>query len=124
MRNHIRPVALKLGLPNISWHSFRHSASRWAKGALKKLEEAKKAEGDRMIQYDAQPNYANWGGVTLYFKKNYGVEFPIAAGRHVDVVPGVHVYVISRAGDDGSASSYLDLNPFAVRPGVNVRVRF
>jgi len=36
-------------------------APAWDKAAwLKKLEEAKKAEGDRMIQYDAQPNYANW----------------------------------------------------------------
>ena len=51
------------------------NAQAWDKNAwLKKLEEAKKAEGNRMIQYDAQPNYANWGGVTLYFKKNYGVE--------------------------------------------------
>jgi len=40
MIDHIRPVALKLGLPKISWHSFRHSASRWAKGTLK-LEDAK-----------------------------------------------------------------------------------
>jgi integrase len=40
MKDHIRPVALKLGLPKITWHSFRHSASRWAKAALK-LEDAK-----------------------------------------------------------------------------------
>ena len=52
-------------------------AQAWDKASWqKKLEEAKKAEGGRMIQYDAQPNYANWGGVTLYFKKNYGVDIP------------------------------------------------
>ena len=51
--------------------------AKWDKAAwLKKLEAAKAAEGDRMIQYDAQPNYANWGGVTAYFKKNYGVGIP------------------------------------------------
>jgi integrase len=41
MAKHIRPVALRIGLPPISWHSFRHSAARWAKAALKKLEDAK-----------------------------------------------------------------------------------
>ena len=52
-------------------------AQAWDKATWqRKLESAKKAEGDRMIQYDAQPNYANWGGVTLYFKKNYGVDIP------------------------------------------------
>ncbi len=52
-------------------------AQAWDKtGWLKKLEEAKKAEGRVMIQYDAQPNYANWGGVTLFFKKSYGVDIP------------------------------------------------
>ena len=33
MDHHIRPIALRLGLPNILWNSFRHSASQWAKGA-------------------------------------------------------------------------------------------
>lgn len=52
-------------------------AADWNKDAwLKKLEAAKAAEGNKLIQYDAQPNYANWGGVTLYFKKKYGVEVP------------------------------------------------
>ena len=40
MEDHILPVALKLGLPKISWNSFRHSAAEWAKRALK-LQEAK-----------------------------------------------------------------------------------
>ncbi len=40
MKKHIRPVALKLGLPRITWHSFRHTTSRWAK-AIMKLEDAK-----------------------------------------------------------------------------------
>src|SRR5687768_4415268 len=52
-------------------------AQAWDKAAWqRKLEAAKAAEGNRMIQYDAQPNYANWGGVTLYFKKNYGIDIP------------------------------------------------
>ncbi|MDP1691588.1 MAG: extracellular solute-binding protein [Burkholderiaceae bacterium] len=51
--------------------------TKWDKAAwLKKLDAAKAAEGNRMIQYDAQPNYANWGGVTAYFKKHYGVDIP------------------------------------------------
>jgi len=52
-------------------------AESWDKDAwLKKLEEAKAAEGSMMIQYDAQPNYANWGGITRYFQNTYGVEVP------------------------------------------------
>lgn len=52
-------------------------AQGWDKNAwLKKLNAAKAAEGNRMIQYDAQPNYANWGGITLFFKKKYGVHIP------------------------------------------------
>lgn len=52
-------------------------AKEWDKEAwLKKLEAAKKAEGNLLIQYDAQPNYANWGGITAYFKRNYGVTIP------------------------------------------------
>lgn len=41
MKNHIRPLALKLGLPRITWYSFRHSASQWAKSALPKAQDAK-----------------------------------------------------------------------------------
>lgn len=52
-------------------------AEGWDKDAwLKKLEAAKAAEGDKLIQYDAQPNYANWGGITLNFKNEYGIEIP------------------------------------------------
>jgi integrase len=40
MKDHIPPVALKLGLPKISWNSFRHSAAEWAKRGLK-LQEAR-----------------------------------------------------------------------------------
>lgn len=51
--------------------------AKWDKAAwLAKLEAAKAAEGNRMIQYNAQPNYANWGGITAYFKKTYGVDIP------------------------------------------------
>jgi hypothetical protein len=31
---------------------------------------------ERLIQYDAQPNYANWGGITAYFHRTYGVRVP------------------------------------------------
>lgn len=52
-------------------------AEEWNKEAwLKKLEAAKKAEGNQLIQYDAQPNYANWGGITAAFQRAYGVRVP------------------------------------------------
>lgn len=52
-------------------------AGGWDKQAwLKKLEAAKKAEGTLLIQYDNQPNYANWGGIVGYFEKQYGVKVP------------------------------------------------
>ena len=41
MKEHIKPVALALGLPNIAWHSFRHTVSAWGKEAGLELEEAK-----------------------------------------------------------------------------------
>jgi putative spermidine/putrescine transport system substrate-binding protein len=70
-------ASLLLGLTLALGATTLVQAQAWDKAAwTKKLEEAKKAEGTRMIQYDAQPNYANWGGVTLYFKKNYGVDIP------------------------------------------------
>ena len=34
------------------------------------------SEGATLIQYDAQPNYANWGGVTNFFFTTYGVRVP------------------------------------------------
>jgi len=33
MKAHIRPVAEKLGLGGIGWHSFRHSSNAWGKAA-------------------------------------------------------------------------------------------
>jgi integrase len=33
MKSHIRPVAEKLGLGRIGWHSFRHSSNAWGKAA-------------------------------------------------------------------------------------------
>lgn len=57
--------------------SFSAYAGEWNKEEwLKKLEAAKSAEGTTLIQYDAQPNYANWGGITAYFRNTYGVEIP------------------------------------------------
>lgn len=41
MKKHIKPVALELGLPNIGWHSFRHTVSAWGKEAGLELEEVK-----------------------------------------------------------------------------------
>jgi len=34
MKKYIQPVVRKLGLPHISWHSFRHSLSSWGKACL------------------------------------------------------------------------------------------
>ena len=52
-------------------------AQNWDQQAFKKRVDAiKKKEGTTLIQYDAQPNYANWGGVTNYFHTTYGVRVP------------------------------------------------
>ena len=65
MKKHIRPVALRLGLPRISWHSFRHSASRWAKAALKKLEDAKE-----ILRHEDIATTSNiYGGMPLEEKR-------------------------------------------------------
>ena len=40
-KTHIKPVALRAGLPPIGWHSFRHSVSAWGKEAGLKLEDVK-----------------------------------------------------------------------------------
>jgi putative spermidine/putrescine transport system substrate-binding protein len=68
---------LVLGLFALPAFTAGAGAADWNKDVwLKKLEAAKKAEGSDLIQYDAQPNYANWGGVTAYFHKKYGVKIP------------------------------------------------
>lgn len=41
LKTHIKPAALALGLPNIGWHSFRHTVSAWGKEAGLELEEVK-----------------------------------------------------------------------------------
>ena len=41
LKTHIKPVALTAGLPNIGWHSFRHTVSAWSKEAGLELEEVK-----------------------------------------------------------------------------------
>lgn len=52
-------------------------AEDWDKDKwLSKLEAAVAAEGNMMIQYDAQPNYANWGGITALFQRTYDVDVP------------------------------------------------
>jgi len=57
--------------------STAFGADAWDKdGWKKKFDGARTAEGTTLIQYDAQPNYANWGGVTNFFQKNYGVRVP------------------------------------------------
>ena len=40
-QTHIKPVALKAGLPSIGWHSFRHTVSAWGKEAGLELEDVK-----------------------------------------------------------------------------------
>ena len=52
-------------------------ALAWDQAAFKKqIAAASATEGSTLIQYDAQPNYANWGGVTAFFNKTYGVRVP------------------------------------------------
>jgi integrase len=41
LKTHIKPVAISLGLPDIGWHSFRHTVSAWGKEAGLELEELK-----------------------------------------------------------------------------------
>jgi integrase len=41
LKAHIKPIALAAGLPNIGWHSFRHTVSAWGKEAGLELEEVK-----------------------------------------------------------------------------------
>lgn len=41
LKTHIKPVALKAGLPSIGWHSFRHTVSAWGKEAGLGLEDVK-----------------------------------------------------------------------------------
>ena len=41
LKNHIKPVALEAGVPNIGWHSFRHTVSAWGKEAGLELEDVK-----------------------------------------------------------------------------------
>ena len=41
LKTRIKPVALAAGLPNIGWHSFRHTVSAWGKEAGLELEDVK-----------------------------------------------------------------------------------
>lgn len=41
LKKHIKPIALAAGLPNIGWHSFRHTVSAWGKEAGLELEDVK-----------------------------------------------------------------------------------
>lgn len=52
-------------------------AQTWDKPAFaKRISDAKAKEGSTLIQYDAQPNYANWGGITAFFNREYGIRVP------------------------------------------------
>ena len=54
-------LSLSLIMALVVTASFSAYAGEWNKEEwLKKLEAAKSAEGTTLIQYDAQPNYANW----------------------------------------------------------------
>ncbi len=51
--------------------------AQWDRQAHKKrVDSAKANEGATLIQYDAQPNYANWGGITNFYFTTYGVRIP------------------------------------------------
>ena len=41
LKKHIKPLALSAGLPNIGWHSFRHTVSAWGKETGLRLEDVK-----------------------------------------------------------------------------------
>ena len=41
LKHHVKPVARDAGLPNIGWHSFRHTVSAWGKEAGLELEDVK-----------------------------------------------------------------------------------
>ncbi len=68
-----RGLALGLGLS----FAFAAWAQTWNQAEFKKrMDAARASEGPTLIQYDAQPNYANWGGVTDFFRRTYGVRVP------------------------------------------------
>lgn len=61
---------LKLGLPKITWNSFRHSVSRWAKGALK-LEDAKE-----LLRHEKMSTTSEiYGGMSLEEKRQIQEKF-------------------------------------------------
>jgi integrase len=65
MKRRIRPVALRLGLPKISWNSFRHSVAEWAKRALK-LQEAKE-----LLRHEKESTTSEiYGGMSLKDKRS------------------------------------------------------
>ena len=41
LKTQVKPMAVEAGLPNIGWHSFRHTVSAWAKEAGLELEDVK-----------------------------------------------------------------------------------
>ena len=41
LKTQVKPIAVEAGLPNIGWHSFRHTVSAWAKEAGLELEDVK-----------------------------------------------------------------------------------
>jgi putative spermidine/putrescine transport system substrate-binding protein len=64
-------------LAAIGLFAVAQTAVAWDQAAFKKrVDAAKASEGSILVQYDAQPNYANWGGVTNFFFEKYGVRVP------------------------------------------------
>jgi integrase len=63
MARHIQPVARKLGLPHISWHSFRHSLSALGKACL--TAEERKV----MMRHGSLASGEDYGEVSLESKR-------------------------------------------------------
>ncbi len=85
MREHIQPVALKLGLPHISWYSFRHSLSAWGKECL--TAEERKA----MLRHGSIRSGEDYGEIPLEKKHEIGERLwayvRLAARQSLDAAP-------------------------------------
>ena len=72
MKAHIRPVAERLGLGPIGWHSFRHSSNAWGKAAGLGMQELKgllRDETDSMVnqvygKMDVEAKRRRWSRCT------------------------------------------------------------
>jgi putative spermidine/putrescine transport system substrate-binding protein len=71
----VRKVAATIALSAIALAAL--GANAFERDVFKKrVDAARGVEGGTLIQYDAQPNYANWGGVTNFYFQTYGVRIP------------------------------------------------